>query len=225
MGKPRSIGSMGVRRTCLVLAVTIILVQVQGDDTIDVLKQTLGRLNMAYQTAAQSKKTSDIDSTIELVSDLITKLGALKTKLRGGFFSETNKQAEELKKAARGTLTEMEVQTTSKPEDCDDLDKTQDGDWLKVHFVGKTLFNGKVFDSSFHTGSLPVKFMIGDSDRPEGWSLGMTGMCEGERRKIILPSKLAFGEAGGNGVPPGADVSYDVELVSFYSPKRDRDEA
>merc|ERR1711865_53921 len=216
---------MAFFKSCLFVAAAILLVQVQGDDTIDVLKQTLGRLNMAYQTAAHSKKTSDIDRTVELVSDLMTKLGALKTKLRGGFFSETNKQAEELKKAARGTLTEMEVQNSSKPDDCDEKDKTQDGSWLKVHFVGKTLFNGKVFDSSFHTGSLPVKFMIGDSDRPEGWSLGMIGMCEGERRKIILPSKLAFGEAGGNGVPPGADVSYDVELVSFYSPKRDHDEA
>ena len=55
---------------------------------------------------------------------------------------------------------------------------------------------GKMFDSSFHTGSLPQKLTLGAKDNVEAWNKGMQGMCEGERRTIKAPPSMAFGDKG-----------------------------
>merc|ERR1712086_885998 len=172
-------------RPYVLLILLFIVAPASSDDTIDILKQTLGRLNMAYQKASQSKTPADIEKTIDLVSSLTSKLDNLKAKLKtSGFETAAARKA-----AVRGTLTEIQIIPTGQlPKGCKkrDTPRTQDGDWLKVHYVGKTLHDGKAFDSSFHTGSLPVKFMIGDDGYPKGWSLGMLDMCEGERRQLRL---------------------------------------
>ena len=44
-------------------------------------------------------------------------------------------------------------------------------------------------------------------------------MCEGERRRLMVPHRLAYGAQGTKGVPPYADLQYDFELVEVSSPK------
>ena len=40
-------------------------------------------------------------------------------------------------------------------------------------------------------------------------------MCLGEKRRLHIPTTLAYGKVGDNkNVPPGADLIYDVEVVS-----------
>jgi len=90
---------------------------------------------------------------------------------------------------------------------------------MKVHYVGKLIATKKIFASSFHTGSQPYRFVLGSEDVLAAWSEGLAGMCEGERRRLIVPWDKAYGAAGTKGVPPYSDLQYDFELVELSLPK------
>ena len=52
----------------------------------------------------------------------------------------------------------------------------------------------------------------------KGWDLGLAGMCEGERRRVIIPPNLAYGEKGVTDneenviVPPNSVIVIDIKL-------------
>ncbi|KAF6298558.1 FKBP prolyl isomerase 10 [Rhinolophus ferrumequinum] len=49
---------------------------------------------------------------------------------------------------------------------------------------------------------------------------GLLGMCPGERRKIIIPPFLAYGEKGyGTVIPPQASLVFQVLLIDIHNPK------
>ena len=95
-------------------------------------------------------------------------------------------------------------------------------DRLSVHYVGKTLPGKKLFDSSFHTGSMPVKVTLGDKSMLEGWTTGLVGCCRGERRTVTIPAAMAFGESGSSKpkVPPDTDVVYMFEVIEISKSRR-----
>jgi FKBP-type peptidyl-prolyl cis-trans isomerase len=76
---------------------------------------------------------------------------------------------------------------------------------------------GKQFDSSRTAGREAFKFPLGTGSVIKGWDQGIVGMKVGESRRLIIPSDLAYGDAGfGNGIiPPGATLIFDVELVGI----------
>ena len=82
-----------------------------------------------------------------------------------------------------------------------------------VHYVG-TLTDGKKFDSSKDRGK-PFVIVLGRNKAVKGLEEGVLGMKVGGIRKLTIPPQLGYGDEGwSGGVPPGATLVYEVELMS-----------
>lgn len=86
------------------------------------------------------------------------------------------------------------------------------GKYVTVHYEG-SLLNGKVFDSSILRKE-PASFKIGQVI--EGWNEALQTMTKGEKRTLIIPPELGYGEYGYPGViPPNSYLIFEVELLDF----------
>ena len=93
--------------------------------------------------------------------------------------------------------------------------KAESGDTVLVHYEGKLISNGQVFDSSYKRGK-EFSFVLGQGRVIKGWDQGVLGMQVGEVRTLKIPSDMAYGERGAGGViPPNADLEFKVELVKI----------
>ena len=91
--------------------------------------------------------------------------------------------------------------------------EAQTGQPVQVHYTG-WLTDGKKFDSSHDRGK-PFAFTLGKGMVIKGWDEGVVGMKVGGKRKLTIPSHLAYGDRGFPGaIPPGATLVFEVELVS-----------
>lgn len=88
------------------------------------------------------------------------------------------------------------------------------GQTVVVHYTG-TFPNGKVFDSSVDRGE-KFRFPIGVGRVIQGWDEGVGTMKVGGKRRLVIPSHLAYGDRGaGNVIPPGATLHFEVELFGI----------
>merc|ERR1711935_307050 len=105
----------------------------------------------------------------------------------------------------------LAVEYVSKPDTCEQ--KAMNGAMLSMHYTG-TLEDGTKFDSSVDRNE-PFKFQIGVGQVIKGWEEGVLGMCVGEKRRLIVPPALGYGDQGaGDIIPGGATLFFDVELIS-----------
>lgn len=71
------------------------------------------------------------------------------------------------------------------------MSQAKEGDKVKVHFKG-SFKDGKVFDSS--DGKDPLEFTIGQKMVVRGFENAIVGMAAGEKKKISIQPKEAYGE-------------------------------
>ncbi len=88
------------------------------------------------------------------------------------------------------------------------------GSTVSVHYVGVTHSGGEEFDSSWNRGE-PLRFRLGVGMVIQGWDTGVQGMKVGGRRKLTIPSHLAYGERGAGGaIGPNEALIFVCDLVA-----------
>lgn len=88
----------------------------------------------------------------------------------------------------------------------------RDGMTVTVHYTG-WLTNGTPFDTSLTRGE-PFSFRMGEGNVIKGWEEGLEGMKPGERRQLIIPADMAYGERQVGKIPPGSTLIFNIEAVA-----------
>ena len=103
--------------------------------------------------------------------------------------------------------------------------KRGEGPILKENDVVLIHYRGWIFDTSRSDkkGSIigdtysfgkPLKVKYGINELIEGWTEGLRGLRFGGKRRLFIPSTMAYGNAGaGNSIPKGTNLIYEIELL------------
>lgn len=104
--------------------------------------------------------------------------------------------------------------------------KANPGDTVVVHYTGMFL-SGKVFDSSLadvakKSGTFnaarnyePLKLPVGMQGSIPGFEEGLMLLPKGSKATLILPSSLAYGEQGNQGIPPFTPLIFEIEMLNI----------
>jgi peptidylprolyl isomerase len=92
--------------------------------------------------------------------------------------------------------------------------EAKQGSKVSVHYVGVAFRTGEEFDASWNRGQ-PFEFRIGKGQVIAGWDAGVEGMKVGGRRKLTIPSALAYGArgAGAGVIQPHEPLVFVVDLL------------
>ncbi|XP_006832211.1 PREDICTED: peptidyl-prolyl cis-trans isomerase FKBP9 isoform X4 [Chrysochloris asiatica] len=100
------------------------------------------------------------------------------------------------------------------PENCER--RSQSGDFLRYHYNG-TLLDGTFFDSSY-ARNRTFDTYIGQGYVIPGMDEGLLGVCIGEKRRIVVPPHLGYGEEGRGNIPGSAVLVFDIHVIDFHNP-------
>ena len=86
---------------------------------------------------------------------------------------------------------------------------------VTVHYVGVAFSTGDEFDASWNRND-PFVFKLGAGQVIPGWDHGVEGMRVGGRRKLTIPSAMAYGARGAGGViKPHEPLVFVVDLLAL----------
>ena len=90
------------------------------------------------------------------------------------------------------------------------------GALITTHYRGQ-LEDGTTFDSSHERGK-PFQCVIGTGRVIKGWDQGLMGMRVGGKRKLFVPSHLAYGERQiGEHIKPNSNLLFEIELLEVLT--------
>jgi FKBP-type peptidyl-prolyl cis-trans isomerase FkpA len=173
-------------------------------DELEIVKKGL------TDAVTEAKPQVELETYGPKVNELAQKraaVGADDAKKKGQEFADNVAKQKEATKTASGVVIR-----TITPGSGDSPSAT---DVVKVHYEGK-LIDGTVFDSSIKRGQ-PVEFPL--NGVVPCWTEAVQKMKKGEKAQIVCPSSAAYGDRGSPpNIPPGATLSFEVELIDFHKP-------
>jgi FKBP-type peptidyl-prolyl cis-trans isomerase len=171
---------------------------------------------LAIVKAGMTDAVSDAKPQVELetygpkVNELAQKraaAGAEDAKKKGAEFLENVAKEKDAKKTPSGVVIRTITRGNGASPSATDV--------VKVHYEGK-LVDGTVFDSSIKRGQ-PAEFPL--NGVVPCWTEALQQMKKGEKAQVVCPSSVAYGDRGSPpAVPPGATLSFEVELIDFHKP-------
>src|SRR5262249_539552 len=133
--------------------------------------------------------------------------GADDAKKKGQEFADKVAQEKDVTKTPSGVVIRTITPGTGASPALDDV--------VKVNYEGK-LIDGTVFDTSIKRGQ-PAEFTL--KGVVPCWTEGLQKMKKGEKAQLVCPSSAAYGDRGSPpSIPPGATLSFEVELLDFHKP-------
>jgi FKBP-type peptidyl-prolyl cis-trans isomerase FkpA len=90
-------------------------------------------------------------------------------------------------------------------------DSPKASDTVKVNYRG-TFVNGTEFDSSYKRNE-PAEFPLNGVIKC--WTEGVQKMKVGGKSRLVCPSDIAYGDGGRQGIPGGATLVFEIELLSI----------
>ena len=140
----------------------------------------------------------------KLQQAMMDKINAQKEE--GSAFMTTNKEKEGIVELPEGLQYQvLQEGNGAKPQVTSNI---------RAHYAG-SLLNGKEFDSSYRRGQ-PFEAKV--NQLVKGWQIVLPMMSEGSKWRLWIPSDLGYGDRGaGAGIPGGATLVFDVELIKVLS--------
>ncbi|XP_048880456.1 peptidyl-prolyl cis-trans isomerase FKBP9-like [Brienomyrus brachyistius] len=106
----------------------------------------------------------------------------------------------------------VQITTSFRPDVCDTRSKK--GDFVKYHY-NASLMDGTFIDSTYRYEKT-YNIVLGAGQVVLGMEMGLQDMCVGEKRTLVIPPHLAYGERGVDGeVPSSAVLAFDIELIDM----------
>ena len=94
------------------------------------------------------------------------------------------------------------------------------GDQVSVQYVGVLRDTLKEFDSSWKRNQ-PFNLQLGAGQVIKGWDQGLVGMKAGGRRRLTIPSELAYGATGQPPtIPANAALIFDIDMKTIAPAKK-----
>ena len=110
--------------------------------------------------------------------------------------------------AGTGDVTELKVTTLIEGTG----PAAQNGQTIKVNYVGVTYKDGKEFDASWK-GQQTFPVTLGAGGVIKGWDQGLVGVKVGSRVQLDIPANLAYGDPAPTGYPSGA-LRFVIDVLS-----------
>ena len=219
-----------IRRACALLAVVLVLPalvpsasaqETEEEKVLYALGMAVGRnlgqfglsseelatVQKGISDAALGKK-SEVDMNAygpkiqELAKERMAKVAAGEKVKGAEFLKQEAARDGAMAKDSGLIITELEAGTGDSPGPTDTV---------SVHYHG-TLIDGTVFDSSVDRGQ-PANFPL--NRVVKCWTEGLQLMKVGGKSRLVCPSDIAYGDQGRPGIPPGAVLIFEVELLSI----------
>ncbi|HIP37355.1 MAG TPA: peptidylprolyl isomerase [Crocinitomix sp.] len=180
---------------------------VKGQNVVDaIVKGDTIQTVMIYRIGKQAKKFNATEVFAKATKDIEDKkANALKNRNKD-FKTKMLKQFPNAVQTESGLMyVEDKAGQGAKP---------KDGQKVFVHYSG-FFIDGRKFDSSYDRGQ-PLGFVLGKGQVIKGWEEGIKLMNKGAKYTLLIPYWLGYGAKGHPaGIPPKADLIFNVELVDF----------
>jgi peptidylprolyl isomerase len=179
---------------------------VQGQSVVNAIKQGDHIISVRIQRIGQKARNFTVNQSIfnSLVAEAIKKQEEAARMVTENTLKQIKERWPQAVVAESGLRYIVEKQGKGR--------SPKFGDAVTVHYTGK-LLDGTEFDSSIKRGQ-PATFKIGQVI--QGWNEALLAMKKGEKRLLIIPPELGYGERGHPGViPPNSFLIFEVELLDF----------